>query len=66
MPQRCVNFAQPLYTGMPHRSKHEIPTFEQKASTVRFSRGPQCSPSRKLRWPRTSGRTSMDRHAKYP
>ena len=39
MPRRCVNLAQPLYTGMPHGRKHDVPTFEQKTSTVTFSDG---------------------------
>jgi len=39
MPRRGVNLAQPLYTGMPHGRRHDIPTFEQKTSTVTFSDG---------------------------
>lgn len=39
MPHRCVNLAQPLYTGMPHGRKHDVPSFEQKTSTMTFSRG---------------------------
>ncbi len=39
MAQRCVNLAQPWFTGMPHGKHHDVPSFEPKPRTVTFPGG---------------------------
>ena len=36
---RCVNLAQPFFTGMPHGSRHEVPSFTPVRRTVTYPEG---------------------------
>jgi len=36
---RCISLAQPFYTGMPHGTKHEIPTFTANQRTISYPDG---------------------------
>jgi arylformamidase len=36
---RCVNLAQPFYTGMPHGTRHEVPSFTPVPRTVTYADG---------------------------
>ena len=39
MAPRCVNLAQPWFTGMPHGRHHDVPSFEPRPHTVTFPGG---------------------------
>jgi len=36
---RCVNLAQPFFTGMPHGTRHEVPSFTPQRRTVGYPDG---------------------------
>jgi kynurenine formamidase len=37
--QRCVNLAQPFFTGMPHGARHGVPSFTPVRRTLRYPDG---------------------------